>query len=358
MASACAGSAEQSADPRSTPKWHPGHYAFVGTAPIQERYLPGVMRGVQRMYAWSDLEPREGEYDFAAIQSDIRRLSSMGKQLVVQLQYKSFRPGERRVPQYIVGADYGGGVYQTKTGAWNPVLWNLRVGERMDKLYFALAQVFDIDPRLEAIVLPETAPSAALIMQPQPGVERYSLPIYIDALKARMSALRKAFVQTVVIQYVNYPVAILAELTAFMRDHGIGLGGPDVYPRPLDPSQQTLEAYRYYPALSSIVPLGAAVQASNYTVAAKKRSAATARGRDSASVETTEQEEQPISIEEFIQFAKRNLRLNYLFWSVFPGVNYERVVAALSLRADRGNLISDLSIELPRMAYGKSLERS
>lgn len=358
VAAACARSAEQGTGLPDTSKWHPGHYTFVGTARMQERYVPGVMRGVQRMYAWSDIEPREGDYDFSSIRSDIRLLSAIGKQLVIQIQYKSFRSGERRVPAYIAGSEYGGGVYQSLAGAWNPVLWNPRVGERMDMLYAEIARSFDDALHLEAVVLPETSPSAPLAMRPQLGVQPYSLSIYIDALKARMSALRRAFKKTVVIQYVNYPVELLSELTTFMREHGIGLGGPDVYPRRLSPSRPTLEVYRYYPALYGIVPLGAAVQAPNYSIAAKKRAAAAARGMASASVATTEEEERAIPIDEFIHLATQDLRLNYLFWSAFPAADFARVISTLNLRVDGNDPAGGLSTELPRMAFGKMKAKS
>ena len=119
-------------------------------------------------------------------------------QLVMQIQYKAFGKGQRRVPAYVQGPDYGGGVYHTRSGSFDPVLWNRKVGARMDALFSALGREFDRNPTLEAVVLPETSPSADLIHAPQPGVERYTVAIYVEALKQRMTALRKAFPHTAV----------------------------------------------------------------------------------------------------------------------------------------------------------------
>jgi hypothetical protein len=47
-----------------------------------------------------------------------------------------------------------------------------------------------------------------------------------------MLALRRAFPGTAVIQYANFPQSALPDLIAYMKQIGVGLGGPDVYPRP------------------------------------------------------------------------------------------------------------------------------
>jgi len=313
-----------------TAKWHPGHYVFVGQGPIRPEHLFEHFRGVQKLYTWSDLEPAEGRYDFSKIHGDLALLKPHGKQLVLQIQYKAFGKGQRRVPAYVQGPEYGGGVYLASSGSFDPVLWNDRVGQRMDALFAALGKEFDGHASVEAVVLPETSPSAALDKRPQPGVEPYTLAIYVAALKDRMTALRRAFPRTAVIQYANFPQGALPELTAYMKEVGVGLGGPDVYPRPSNLSDPERGVYRLYAPLSGTVPLGAAVQSPDYSVASWKRTAAFNRGQDRNSVVVTFDEEQPIPVREHLQLAQETLKLNYLFWSAHPPQCLENVKRMLA----------------------------
>jgi hypothetical protein len=318
-------------------KWHPGHYVFVGQGPIRPEHLDAHFRGVQKLYTWSDLEPAEGQYDFSRIRRDLDLLEPHGKQLVLQVQYKAFGKGQRRVPAYVQGPEYGGGVYLASSGSFDPVLWNARVGQRMDALFAALGEQFDGQPGVEAVVLPETSPSAALDKRPQPGVEAYTIPIYVAALKQRMAALRRAFPRTVVIQYANFPQPALPELTAYMQEIGVGLGGPDVYPGASSLSDPQRGVYRLYAPMSGTVPLGAAVQSPDYSVASWKRTAAFNRGQDRNSVVVTAQEEQPIPVREHLRLAQQTLKLNYLFWSAHPQEcleNVKRMLAEPDLAAD------------------------
>jgi hypothetical protein len=313
------------------PKWHPGHYIFVGAGEIRDNLIAlPHFRGFQRLYSWKQLEPELGRYDFSAIERDLERLQPHGKQLVAQIQYKAFGQDQRLVPTYLTGPEFGGGVYRASSGSWNPVIWNERVGQRMLALFQALGAKFDRHPGLEAVVLPETAPSASLETSPQPGVDAYTLPRYVAALKEHMQALRGAFPQTAVIQYTNFPPGALPELTSYMKEIGVGMGGPDVYPRTsalLDPVKGV---YRLYAGLAGTVPLGAAVQSPDYSVASWNRTMAFNRGADRASVKVSPADEQPIPVREHLKLARETLKLNYLFWSANPKEHFANAAAMLA----------------------------
>lgn len=311
-------------------KWHPGHYVFVGHGDIRAEHIRDHFRGIQRCYSWREMEPALGKYDFSDIRDDLALLRPHKKQLVIQIQYKAFGKGRRHVPEYIGGSEYGGGVYLAGSGSYDPVLWNANVGKRLDALFDALGREFDKGPGVEAAVLPETSPSANLEKAPQPGVEAYTTADYVAALKARMLALRRAFPNTVVIQYANFPQAALPDLTSYMKEIGVGLGGPDVYPRPSNLSDPKRGIYRLYPNLAGSVPLGAAVQSPDYSVANWKRTAAFNRGQDRDSVEVTAEEEIPIPPREFLDLARQKLHLNYLFWSSSPRPCFENVARFLA----------------------------
>lgn len=333
-------------------KWHPGHYVFVGHAAIGPQHILSGFRGVQKCYAWKILEPAPGQYDFSAIQTDFAFLKEHGKQLVIQVQYKAFGKGARQTPEYLRGPEYGGGVYRARSGSFDPVLWNARVGERMDALFRALGRDFDREPGVEAVVLPETSPSADLVHSPQEGVEPYTTAIYVEALKERMTALKKAFPHTVVIQYANFPQDMLPELTDFMRDIGVGLGGPDVYPRPSNLSDPQRGVYRLYPKMAGVVPLGAAVQSPDYSVAAWKRTAAFNRGEDRGRAEVTPEEEIAIPVRDHLTLAQEKLKLNYLFWCGHPRTNFENVIRLLAERDLAGDPAGGLESRLPGKAFG------
>jgi hypothetical protein len=223
----------------------------------------------------------------------------------------------------------------------------------MDAFFAALGREFDNDPTVEAVVLPETAPSASLIKAPQPGVERYTDELYLDALKQRLTSMRRAFPHTVVIQYVNYPANLLPELTDYMKSVGVGMGGPDVYPRPHNYFDPEKGVYRLYPKMSGVVPLGAAVQSPDYSVANKLRTAAFDRGGDRTSVKVTPQDEVPIPVSEHLKLAQDKLKLNYLFWSLSPRRCFENVKVLLAKPELANDPAGGLDKRLPTKAFLK-----
>jgi hypothetical protein len=351
VCTSAAGLAAEESEPPAV-KWHPGHYVFVGHGAVGPEHILDRFRGVQKCYAWKILEPAPGHYDFSAIKTDLALLKKHGKQLVIQVQYKAFGKGARQTPEYLQGPEFGGGVYRAGSGSFDPVLWNVRVGERMDALFAALGREFDREPAVEAVVLPETSPSADLVRSPQQGVEPYTVAIYIEALKQRMTALKKAFPHTAVIQYANFPQDMLPELSDSMKEIGVGLGGPDVYPRPSGLSDPERGVYRLYPKMAGAVPLGAAVQSPDYSVAAWKRTAAFNRGEDRSRAAVTPEEEVPIPVREHLKLAQEKLKLNYLFWSAHPRANFENVIKLLAEPDLAGDPAGGLESRLPAKAFG------
>lgn len=335
-------------------KWHPGHYVLVGTAELTKDVLIlPHFRGVQKIYTWRSFEPTEGHYDFSTLKADLALAKKHGRQIVVQLTFKSFTKGVRSVPDYLTGEKYGGGVYLTLKGAYNPVLWNRAVAERFDALLIAFGREFDRDPNLEAVNLPETAVNARLDITPQPGIEPYTENGYADALKQQMATLRRSLPRTVVIQYTNFPTKLLAALTDYEKEIGVGLGGPDVYPRPDAVNDPETGIYRLYAKLAGTVPLGAAVQSENYSVASKKRSALS-RGQSVANgkqVVITAADEKPIPVREHLQLAREKLKLNYLFWAATPANRFANAVKLLAEPDLAADPAGGLETRIPTKAF-------
>lgn len=335
-------------------KWHPGHYVYVAHSQITAEVLAlPHFRGVQKIYTWREFEPEEGRYDFSTLKADLALARRHGRQLVMQFTHKSFEKGVRSVPDYLRGAEYGGGVYVTVKGALNPVLWNSKVAERLDAVIVALGREFDRDPNLEAVNLPESAPNAYLDKSPQAGVEQYTEQVYFEALKRQMTTMRQAFPNTVVIQYTNFPPNLLVALTDYEKEIGVGMGGPDVYPRKDAVSDPDKGVYRLYAKLAGTVPLGAAVQQSNYAAAYKKRSALS-RGQtmmDGKPIVISPEDEIPIPVREHLNLAKGKLKLNYLFWAETPKKDFESVRIMLAESDLANDPAGGLEATLPAKAF-------
>lgn len=75
-------------------KWFPGHYIMNNLdVPETENLLIDFksvvsMRGIQRSYYWSNLEPSKGVYDFSEIEADLAQVSKYGKKLSIMIGYK------------------------------------------------------------------------------------------------------------------------------------------------------------------------------------------------------------------------------------------------------------------------------
>jgi hypothetical protein len=308
-------------------KWHPGHYALVQFDKIDERHLYNNFRGIQKTYSWRELEPEKNRYDLAAIHADLAFLSKHDQRLVIQVQTKTFGAGQNYCPAYLAGPDYGGGVYRTRWGSFNPIIWNEQVNQRLNALYSRLGREFDREPFLEAVVIPE---SATTFDTADGEKYQYTVAKYTRALQSGMQALKDAFPTTGVIQYVNMPPESIQSLADYAALHGIGFGGPDVYPHDPVLTNPQRGVYRLYPPLSGIVPLGAAVQQNDYT-----QNAAFGGTMD----------ETPVK--EIYEFGRDKLCLNYMFWGIRKGY-FEKVQAMMAVPAFPKDPAGGLSAARPK----------
>lgn len=259
---------------QALPKWNPGHYIFLtSSGMVTEEFIntPGF-RGVQVRYFWKDLEPKMDQYDFSIIKNDLKLIAENGKQLFIQLQWKSFGPGETYAPDYIASnPDY---LYydgkNNEDSPINPRLWNPYILERYNKLIEEMGKTFDRYPNLEGINLPESAPSSSPTELGRTGyypLDENGDPVLDGTMamyymKSNMLAMKKAFPLSLNVQYMNFPVRLFTEdrFHEVFLEEGIGMGGPDVSPR----ANLLNGVYRFYPPLSGFVPLCSAVQSPDY----------------------------------------------------------------------------------------------
>ena len=315
-------------------KWHPGHYAFVQFSALHEEHIYKNFRGIQKTYTWRALEPEQDHYDFSAIRSDLAFLGQHDKRLIIQVQTKTFGSGQNYCPAYLSGPDYGGGVYKTRWGSFNPIIWDERVNRRLKALYTQLGKELDHEPFLEAVVIPESA----ITLDAAARAEfRYTVEQYTRSVAAGMQALKDAFPSTVVIQYVNMPPESIRALADYAQTYGIGFGGPDIYPYDPVLTNPQRGVYRLYKPLSGIVPLGAAVQQNDYTQKAAFRGPAG---------------ETPVK--EIYEFGRDTLRLNYIFWGTRQGF-FEKVQAMLAAPSFPHDPASGLNSACPKSVGDRSI---
>lgn len=259
--------------------------------------------GAQVKYTWRELEPEKDVYDFSAIRADLDFLSAHGKRLFVQLQDVTFDASIVNVPEYMRrDTRYNGGANQQydgpngEAGGWVARRWDPAVQERFYKLLDALGREFD--GRIAGINLAETAVG---YQKAERFPDGFTFEAYRDAVIANMRALKRAFPESVTIQYANFmPGEWLPD-----EDHGylravyeaarqlkVGVGGPDLLPYRRG---QLNHSYPLIHEASTTVPVGIAVQDGNY-----EHENPTTRTR--------------VTLPELLEFATRYLNADFVFW--------------------------------------------
>ena len=265
------------------------------------------IEGAQVVYNWKSLEPREGAYDFSAIERDLATTDAAGKKLFMQLQDRFFSVDARNLPDYILdGPAYGGGLVSQVDNAgegepegygWVAMQWNPAVRERYQALLTALAAEFD--GRLFGINLPET--SIDIDMDAEAQASAFSCDAYFDAEIENLAAARAAFSQSHVVQYVNFwpcewnnDQNYMGRLFEYAAANDVGLGGPDIIPNRRGQMKNSYPFFNQYKGQLSVVAM--AVQEPTLTY-------------------KNEQTGKPFTKEEFSDYASDFLGADYIFWS-------------------------------------------
>ena len=304
-------------------KWNPGHYVQLGAgaadALVQRTFKEistlANVRGVQTRYFWRDLETAQGVYDFTEIDKDLAQAQAVGKRLFIVIGTKTFTAGSRALPDYMHTAEYSGGAYRIlidakdtvgteATTGENIALYDPEVRDRFIALTTALGQRYNGNNAFEGIIFNETALGQAVV--PLTSTQKAD---FFTNLAAVDAATRKAFPNTVVMQFFNYPRIYMPGRVNSALTNGVALGGPDTF---LNDSELEASAYIHYDAAWGKVPLGPSVQAENYVT--------TYQGGPYA----------PPAVTDLYAFAKGRLHANYIFWSktlTEPLMPYTNVLA-------------------------------
>ena len=267
------------------------------------------IEGAQILYPWRAVETAKDRYDLTAILDDIEFLKAHGKKLWIQLQDVTFNEKRVFVPKYLLeDSTYHGGAEKTYSigrkddslaviSGWVARRWDPAVQERMHKLYNALAA--ELDGKIEGINLPETAleygSSGKLF---PPGFDHQS---YRNAVAVNLRALKLAFKKSVAMQYANFMPGewrptedklYLVRLYGTARSIGAGVGGPDLMPYR---EGQVKSSYPLIKGSANRIPTGIAVQDGNLA-------------------EVNPQTKKKVTAGELLDYANRELRVDYIFW--------------------------------------------
>jgi len=287
------------------------HYVFFAheRERISEKSFleTSAFEGAQLKYTWRELEPEKDKYDFSSIRKDLTFLTSKGKKLFIQLQEVSFDAKWKLVPNYLLTAEYHGGVapqYENdvdedhpRIAGWVARRWDPAVQARFQKLLAALGKEFD--GKIEGINLPET--SVVFGVSGKLFPPGYTSEIYRDAIIANMKTLKRAFPRSVVIQYANFmpgewlpdnDKSYLRTVYKEARILSVGVGGPDLLPFRWG---QRNHSYPLIKASAGSIPTGIAVQDGNYA-------------------DEDRRTHKRASVAELLKFATDELNVDYVFW--------------------------------------------
>jgi hypothetical protein len=175
--------------------------------------------------------------------------------------------------------------------------WDPAVQARLYKLLDTLGKEFD--GRIEGINFAESSIGVGTTGKLFP--KGFSFEIYRDAIIANMKALKRAFPNSVAMQYANFmpgewrpdeDKGYLRAVYDAAKKSNIGVGGPDLLPfRP----GQLGSSYPLIREASDFVPTGVAVQDGNIPDIDRKTG-------------------KRMSIRELIDFATGYLKVDYIFW--------------------------------------------
>lgn len=326
-------------DQRGYVKWNPGHY-ILGAGGNRDKqadnFLSGygniaAIKGMQKEYFWSELEPTIDSYRWEDIDADIAKLAAKNRKLAIVIKYKyKLSTTESSIPQYIralpnanvSGVNVPSYFVQKNNMGHHANLGHPGTRERFNTLLKAMSDRYDNNPNVVSVSFLETSIGAA--------VSSAQADRFIDGFIQMHDFAGCTFKHTPLFQNTNYPRDRLKEFTDNMVENGVGLGGPDTFWASLDDPKNGLGfvpsgggnkgVYHYYPELSNTIPIGQQVHHENMAYSTAENFFASPKRPHNLSPAA--------SVEKVWTFARDKLIPNYMFWQLGGGDPY-----AIALKA-------------------------
>lgn len=329
-------------------KWNPGHYIQLGGGAgdwLVENTFKDVaalknVQGVQIREQWPALETSKGVYDFRDIDFALNKAQTYNKRVWLFLGTKAFTPGGKAAPSYMYSGEYGQVAYKIAingkdamgteaTEGENLALYNDAVRDRLIALLQELGRRYNANDRFEGVAFNETAMGNA-----DPALTVAQKDKWFANLTLVHAAARKAFPNTNVMQFVNFPRSHVAGLAEDMRLNGTALGGPDTFLNAPDLNEVT---YPLYDLAYRRTAIGPSVQGENYVAQYQY-----------GPFEKID----PLKI---YNFAKTRLHANYIFWNRASMMNsydpYPRVLAMFKSSTFPQTIAGGLATACPEVYY-------
>lgn len=307
MAAIAIGASAQTVE-TSPVKWNPGHYIALGggagdwmvTDTLKTiAPLPNV-RGLLKRYQWRQLETDKGVYNFTPIDEDIAEAQKYGKRLFIMVGTKAFSNGGKAVPDYMYTSTYSGGAYKIEIGGKETIgskdalgeqmaLFDADVRNRLIALVQALGKRYNKNDNFEGITFNETAMGQAVV-----DLTASQKEAFFDNLQMVDTAARKAFPNTITMQFINFPRQYMRGMVDNGVANSVSIGGPDTFFEDYD-----LVTYIYplYDIAAGKVAMGPSVQPENYLTTYK------------------DGPPNPQSVYDLYNYAKNRLHATHMFWT-------------------------------------------
>ncbi len=261
-------------------------------------YNPRI-EGAEVSYAWRQLEPGRGQYDFSRVEEDLRFLAGKGKKLFVMISDATFYDQYNAVPAYMLSdtAFHGGQEKQCmlrdngteSCHGYYARRWDPAVRAQFIQLIKKFSAYFD--GKIAGITIEETA----IDVSSKHPMKGFSNEAYLAGIKEYMQAFSQYFKQSVPLLFANFMpggIKYLQAVYAYAKLVKIGMGGPDIK---VYKAYQMANSYPLIRDLSGIVPTGVAVEDGNYD-------------------EINGKTKKKVTVQEILDFARNYLKLNYIFW--------------------------------------------
>lgn len=294
-------------------KYNPGHYVAIDDTRLEAfpHLDEPAIRGFIIRYLWSALEPKENEYDFAAIRRDLDVAAKHGKQLVVFINDKTFGPNlPNPLPEYM--RKHG---VTNLTGGVSAIKWDPRLVEREIALAAALGAEFDGHANFEGIAWQESAPS---VSRDELTARGYTPETFRDALIQLLQGSSAAVPRSWVFWYQNFLPGsndYLREIAQAVLRQRIVLSGPDILPYRTD----LLVNYKLYDEFAGRLKLASSAQHDSYRHHKDDR-----KNSEKRPYQRGEKPIHPdgyVTMQQIFEFGRDRMHLNYVFWTWVRGIS-------------------------------------
>lgn len=228
--------AQNSASPVSA-KAHPGHYVVITANDTHAQLVllsSGNVRGIVKHYAWNELEPSMGSYDFSQIRADLAEAALQKKYLLVQIDLAP-RTNNKVIPEYLWQNQL---VLPLQPGAQTLKMWDGYVIDRLKGLYTELAVHLDNEAYFEGLII---QPPDIQLNEQTRAKYAYTPEAHRDAIIDLLTAAKTHFVTANVFWSFASMTANLKldnDIAAAVVSHAIAMGGADL--RPENPNWQPI----------------------------------------------------------------------------------------------------------------------